>query len=163
MPLQTYQTRIDSLTVVAESLHRDVHRRQRQTDTLVVTVQKRGQRVTQSDTALSASLDTARRVLADGDSNFVRLRATLTQVVAQAERYRLDVHQYQLTIDSLLTAQIVERAVTNAHRDALEAVIATQRNALAATQCRTVLRWCPSRWQAFGFGVFVTTALVIGL
>lgn len=156
-----YQVRIDSLTVVVDSLRAVAATQRAATDTVVVRVRQAEYRAADADLALGRAIDTA-RVALETDSVPV-LREALSDVVARAEAYRAEVLTYQATVDTLTTAHLVERQAAARQVEAMQAVIDVQAGALQAGRCSTFFGRCPTRWQSFGLGAAIAAIVVLAL
>ena len=155
-----YAARVDSLVSVADSLRGVAGRQRAATDTVVLRLREAGHRATDANLALGNALDTARAAL-QTDSVPV-LRQALSDVVARAEAYQVEVLTYQAHVDTLVKAHLAERQATAQQVDALQAVVDEQARALEAGRCSTFFGPCPTRWQSFALGGLVA-AVVLAL
>lgn len=120
------------------------------TDRMAVQTRQTGARVLGRADTLAAVLRAAEPIVSDSTATSDTLRAALVAVSREAERFRGEVLTYQATVDSLLTAQLVERQAWEAERRAWAAV---------AGGCGRVR--CPTRWQAFSLGVVVAVMVAV--
>lgn len=160
-PIPTYQSRIDSLTVVTDSLRASAAIRRAATDTVVRRVREAGHRAADANLALGRAIDSARIALAQ--DSIVPLRLALSDVIAQAEQYRTEVLTYEVRVDTLVRTYLAERQAIAAQVEAMQAVIDAQAEALTQGRCSTFFGPCPTRWQSFGIGAVLAAVVVLAL
>lgn len=108
---------------------------------------------------LSASLDSARAVLASDSASVAQLRAALQSTTERAEHYYSSAEAALALADSLRAAFHAERSALLFSLAAADSTIATQGRAIAswkaAAECRFLLWKCPTRTQVFVGGVLL--------
>lgn len=130
-------------------------------DGLTVRTRQAGRRLETAREDLGARTDSARRILADTTASLRETRLQLAATISSVERMDAALLTYQGTVDSLITAHLVTRQAWDGEREAFQAVIETQREALEEGRCAILFVPCPTRRTSFLVGVVVAVAVVV--
>lgn len=130
-------------------------------DGLTVRTRQAGRRLETAREDLGARTDSARRILSDTTASLRETRIQLAATISSVERMDAALLTYQGTVDSLITAHLVTRQAWDGEREAAQAVIETQREALKEGRCAILFAPCPTRRTSFLVGVVVAVAVVV--
>jgi predicted transcriptional regulator len=130
-------------------------------DGLTVRTRSAGGRLETAREDLGARTDSARRILSDTTASLRETRIQLAATISSVERMDAALLTYQGTVDSLITAHLVTRQAWDGEREAAQAVIETQREALEEGRCAILFAPCPTRRASFLVGVVVAVAVVV--
>lgn len=130
-------------------------------DGLTVRTRSAGRRLDEAREDLGARTDSARRILADTTASLRETRLHLAATISSVERQEAALLTYQATVDSLITAHLVTRQAWDGEREAAQAVIDAQREALNEGRCAILFAPCPTRRTSFLVGMVVAVVVVV--